>query len=235
MKILLAAFILPFSITQFVQANDADMTISPNGPVVTAKILRYAERLIRRYDTNSDGCLQETEWRVIGGSPSSVDFDGDTVLTLREFSRHVADYAHRRKIRLIPKNFDIKSPSPTLLQPVTSAAPDTIESQTSAGEKSHSSSATKSVTQPPASGADFRAGQRFYVDPRHRMQGLPAWFVARDANGDQQVSLAEYAPSATESDIKEFSTLDANGDGLITAEECVRKTSASLTPPSKSN
>lgn len=214
--------------------NDDNTEAAPKEPAVTAKILRYANRLIRRYDRNSDGRLQEAEWRVMHGQPRLLDLDGDAVITLQEFARRVADYGHRRKIRLIPKNLEDLVPSPPLLQPMTSAASEGSPKQPLPAEKPAASSTTPSVTETPAAKGDFRRGQRFYVAPRHRVQGLPGWFIARDANGDQQISMSEFAPKATESDIKEFAAHDTNGDGIITAKECIRKTSSPPPQPSPS-
>lgn len=49
--------------------------------------------------------------------------------------------------------------------------------------------------------------------------GIPGWFFERDANRDNQVSLAEFAPEPTPETIAEFVDWDTNGDGLLTAAE----------------
>ena len=54
------------------------------------------------------------------------------------------------------------------------------------------------------------------------MEGLPSWFYERDTNRDQQVSMGEFTTEWTESTLKEFTLLDANGDGLLTAMEVVK-------------
>jgi Ca2+-binding EF-hand superfamily protein len=43
--------------------------------------------------------------------------------------------------------------------------------------------------------------------------------VARDLDGDGQLTLSEFAPNATKEDIREFNRLDADHDGVITAKE----------------
>ena len=206
--------------------DGADGESGPSEPPVSAKILRYANRLVSRYDTNRDSQLQQSEWQAMRGDPRLADLDSDGVITLDEMARRVADYSYRRKIRLIPKGLDVATPSPTLLQPMTSAATDEKAGGSMPGQKAVAAEATPSATDQAPVKHDFRPGQRFYVAPRHRVHGLPGWFVGRDANGDQQLSMAEFAPKATQSDMKEFARYDTNGDGIITAKECVDKASS---------
>ncbi|MFC1597623.1 hypothetical protein ACFL5Q_06780, partial [Planctomycetota bacterium] len=52
------------------------------------------------------------------------------------------------------------------------------------------------------------------------------WFLIRDADGDGQVTVAEYAPDASASSIREFARYDRNGDGVLTPQECLRGTNA---------
>lgn len=51
--------------------------------------------------------------------------------------------------------------------------------------------------------------------PKSSRVKLPAWFIERDANGDGQISMAEW-PAA---EIERFRMLDRNGDGFITPDE----------------
>ncbi len=46
--------------------------------------------------------------------------------------------------------------------------------------------------------------------------------MLRDADGDGQLTQAEFAPKATPADLEEFGKYDLNGDGVITPKECVR-------------
>jgi hypothetical protein len=54
-------------------------------------------------------------------------------------------------------------------------------------------------------------------------EGLPSWFASRDANGDGQVAMHEYAGAWTESLVREFNRYDRNGDGVLTPEEFARR------------
>ncbi len=207
------------------QAEPADGQAAPTELPVSAKILRYASRLIRRYDTNRDSQLQENEWRAMRGDPRLADIDSNGLITHDEMARRIADYGYRRKIRLIPKSLETAAPSPApaLLQPMTTSPTEKETDEPMPNDKPAAAEDTLNVTEQAAAKHDFRPGQRFYVAPRHRVQGLPGWFHSRDAKGDQQLSVSEFAPKATQSDIKEFSRHDTNGDGVITAKECVRK------------
>jgi hypothetical protein len=52
-------------------------------------------------------------------------------------------------------------------------------------------------------------------------EGLPDWFKERDADGDGQVMMSEYASDWTDELVAEFSGFDANRDGVIAPHECL--------------
>jgi hypothetical protein len=54
------------------------------------------------------------------------------------------------------------------------------------------------------------------------LTGLPEWFLRKDADGDGQVTMAEYAKDCTPAEAAEFDRLDLNRDGVITAAECLK-------------
>jgi hypothetical protein len=69
----------------------------------------------------------------------------------------------------------------------------------------------------------YRGTGRF-LSPKERLpRGLPDWFSARDANGDGQVSMAEYSSTWSEVSAQEFRTYDLNGDGIVTPAEVLAK------------
>lgn len=53
-------------------------------------------------------------------------------------------------------------------------------------------------------------------------EGLPGFFTDRDANGDGQVSMAEFASDWSDEVVKQFFASDLNRDGVITADEALR-------------
>jgi hypothetical protein len=65
-----------------------------------------------------------------------------------------------------------------------------------------------------------QASSKQFVAPRSRVAGLPSWFLAKDANGDGQLTVAEYAPDSEKSRLADFARSDRNQDGVLTAQEC---------------
>ncbi len=63
---------------------------------------------------------------------------------------------------------------------------------------------------------------REYAAPPQVLKGTPVWFLARDQNGDGQLTLREFAPTLSLAGVAQFGKLDADADGVITADE-VRK------------
>ncbi len=52
-------------------------------------------------------------------------------------------------------------------------------------------------------------------------EGLPDWFFERDINQDKQIAMSEFATVWTAEKVEEFTRLDRNGDGLLTANEAL--------------
>jgi hypothetical protein len=79
-----------------------------------------------------------------------------------------------------------------------------------------------------------KGGRQKFTVPRSRLpKGLPSWFIIRDADGDAQLTLAEYAPDGSQLALHEFTRYDANGDGVVTAQECLRSPRAKLSAGAK--
>ena len=69
--------------------------------------------------------------------------------------------------------------------------------------------------------SDGRKSYRFIKATERLPDGLPDWFLEKDANEDGQVAMVEYSSYWTDAKAIEFTRYDANNDGLITPTECL--------------
>ncbi len=172
---------------------------------ISAKVRRYAKKLVARYDLDDNGTLESGEWLQMRGDPHDDDLNGDEVLTAEELAIRIAVYGHRRMIRLMPQR--------RLNEPVA------VANQTTTDRPAEATTATDDVE---AGRKKLRRSRRFYVRSSRMPVGLPAWFVEGDTNGDAQMSLAEFSAKWSSSELDQFDTFDHDGDGMITARECAR-------------
>jgi len=203
----------------------------PMSPPV--KILRYAQRIVDEHDTDGDGELQASEWEGMSGDPRIIDRDRNTVITAKELAEHVTRYGYRRKIRLMPATTEGKIRYPSLLNP--DAIPNARKKPGLAKD-----SLNKADRGAPANAVSGKSSQRIkrgsqkFTVPRSRLpKGLPSWFLVRDADGDAQLTLAEYAPDTSQATLLEFTRYDANGDGVVTAQESLRSPRARVIAETK--
>ena len=71
------------------------------------------------------------------------------------------------------------------------------------------------------SGGGGRNLVRFMTPIERLPKGLPPTFLRNDANGDGQVSMAEFSSSWTDAKAAEFAKQDLNGDGFVTPAEAL--------------
>lgn len=172
---------------------------------ISGKILRYAQKLITKYDASGDGVLQADEWGRMAGTPRLADLNGDGELTVQEMAERVASYSQQRSLRLMPTPMaergsplagGIQSPAAGLGTPVDAPAG--------------------------APNAEPMRPKQFFVPAEQLPGGLAEWFSQKDRDGDSQVTMAEFADKWTQFETAEFARYDANGDGVITPLECSR-------------
>jgi len=189
--------------------------------VVPAKVWRYAERWVARSDADGDGELTAKEWPQSAGGLGAVDANQDGQVTVDELAQHIADFGRHRKIRLMPSSVGGLVPLPSLLPPGVAGA----KGSATPGEEERSQSpddGPPETTDEAKSDSRERSGDRkYFVSPSRLPPGLPDWFLKRDADGDGQLTLAEYSESGSASADKEFASYDRNRDGLITPREVV--------------
>jgi len=199
------------------QITSADVS-SRAAEAIPAKVRRYAEHLLRRYDTNGDGQLQPNEWGKMHGHPETADANGDRVITLDELTRHIAAFGQNRRVRLASPV--IGGDAATVSDTETRGQKETgSDGPSPNGPEDAKKTAPSGTESEPGPGAPPKRDTTFFV-PRSRLPaGLPEWFLRRDTNGDGQLSLSEFAPNPTQADLEEFARYDRNGDGFITAQE----------------
>ena len=187
---------------------------------IPIKILRYSQRLVDKYDRNGDGRLDQDEWSQMQGNPRLADLDRDGVLTAAELAERVARYGRPRKIRLTVDLAEgdvalrsFLSPASTRANQKGSDRPKQPPSQAGAAAGKNGTAGLKSARNNPSQKKRFATRTRL---PRT----LPSWFRLRDADGDAQITMAEFASEANQTQFDEFARYDHNGDGVITAEEC---------------
>lgn len=185
---------------------------------VPAKVIRYAERLIDQRDRDGDKSLDRQEWGHVWGF-LTCDANLDGRVSLEELVRRIATYGRYRRVRLLPPIAGGSGDFPALLNPTTDSER-TDANRTSSAEASTADNGSA----PDASSAEPDPGRvrKFVPSPLRQPEGLPSWFASRDADGDGQLSMAEFAPKPTGTSLAEFSRYDQNGDGMITPSEYIR-------------
>ncbi len=215
-------------------------------PATSLVLRRHTDSIFKKYDTDGDGRLEEYEWQKMPGNPQSIDMDGDFVLDINEILFYLARYAKDRTIfHPVPKySFSrtrpVRSDDRTvLIQPLSARMKVTGEKE-SEGDEEETELADLSEAEMNALVKDSNAAVGDKIDPelfgllldemdesklrefsapRHLLQGLPVWFLARDLNGDGQLTLREFAPGLSVDATAFFGKLDRNSDGLLTPEE----------------
>ena len=195
----------------------------PDG-TVPSKVNRYARRLLDRYDTNGDGVIDATEWRQMQGNPKAMDFNADGEITLEELAAYAADFGRHRRMRLTGSMVEeavAELPPlyiPTAERDAIAAAQEaaqqaeavpvalvneTVEADmepTADSEGEEEGDDTGETAEPERSQpATDQVSSKRFVTPKSRLAGVPEWFLTKDANGDGQLTVSEYAPRFSES------------------------------------
>ncbi len=203
-----------------------------------AKVLRLAQRTLRRYDLNANGRLEEAEWRKMPGEPRKMDTNGDGVITLEELTRRIASFGPRRSVEpaYSVAGSQALSPEEKNQEAAKSARGLPTEELDDGPGVSAGGAKPAAGARPPGDDAapkEPRRETKFAIPAKRLPKGLPDWFLRRDLDGDGQITVAEFAPNPTPADLDEFARYDANRDGVITPSECLRGLKGSKTAPKK--
>jgi Ca2+-binding EF-hand superfamily protein len=226
-------------------------------PGTYAKLLRYAQRVIKKYDRDGNGTLQESEWLAMPGNPRNIDANHDGTMTAEELADYAMQFARQHPLLKEDTAWQhLPQPPADIFHPVTPAVKPHGESPAAeAAETPAAAAKTPTADEPAAAetatpdgvpandqpaapsagGAARPRAQKYYVSPATLPAGLPDWFQQLDKDGDGQLMLGEFAPDGSAAQRQAFARYDTNGDGVITPDEAVRakdkKTAASSKSP----
>jgi len=166
---------------------------APPPAAIPQVVLDFADSTIKENDTNKDGTLDGDEVTKMSSRRRKADINADGRITRDE---------------LIAYQMGFQSSSPT------------SSGSSSSGGASASSVSVGSVNYGGRVASTKGIKTYRFLTPIERMpQGLPDWFVRSDANGDGQVSMAEFSSSWDDAKAAEFTRWDRNGDGFVTTRE----------------
>jgi len=201
------------------------------------KIRRYAESLLRQYDENKDGILQKEEWSKMRGEPEKADTNKDGLVTLDElFERlkkltHEGDRKDERRDDRRPDGSQGGGPpgwggGPPGGGPGGGWGRDNRDPRADSKDpRSDSKDPRKGGSTSSSTGKT--AGKRLLTATERLPDGLPSWFARADADGDGQITMAEFSATWNDSKVSEFLKYDLNGDGVITPNEVLKVEKAS--------
>ncbi len=135
------------------------------------------------------------------GNWRDADTNGDGIITLDELTARLSNYSRSGAATSSSSGSSSPSSSPS-------------SSGSSSGSSAPSSSAGRDA--PP------KKSYRFLSAQERLPRGLPDWFARKDADGDGQVTMAEYSQVWSEAMAREFAKYDLNGDGVITPDEALK-------------
>jgi len=228
-KVMPIAKRIGYSSTPPTATQRAQLGKDRNSPqLLPAKFIRYASRIIQNHDLNDSGQLENAEWLKMKGQPKLADLDADGIITLAELARRIAYFGKNRNIRLVAPPVSIitalgfsgaNSPAANPADPASPIA------NTLSPPPPMVPSAEDNEKKP------LRQPTRFYVDRSKLPAGIPDWFFARDKDGDAQLTLAEFSPTARQSELKQFAEYDRNRDHIVTAKELVQASKKATPTP----
>ena len=207
---------------------------------IPGKLLRHAQRLVKKLDRNGSGAVEVKEWQPTFGDPRKVDRNHDGVISAEELAGYLAEYARSHPLKKEESDWQrLPQPPAVIFHPVTPTKPATEQSAPAQGDGPPSAekapSGTKKAIDESREADAARNVRKFYLAPSTLPRGLPDWFNERDADGDGQLTLGEFAPDGSLEQRKLFARQDQNGDGLLTPDEVVGavKTSSEKETPAE--
>jgi Ca2+-binding EF-hand superfamily protein len=212
----------------------------PRTPEQMAQFTAMIEARIKQLDTNGNGMIDAEEVSgpqktMVEGMFRRMQIEPKYPIAISEIMRtmekSMANQANGAPPGGPPRGgyFGVSANGP----PGSSSASDSSKPQNAAASPASPASATAAAASTPAkpdgttaASADpkkvVRKPSSRFLTTYERVTGLPEWFVKKDADGDGQVTMAEFASEWTPELLSEFNRYDLNRDGVITAAECLK-------------
>ena len=218
-------------------------------PAAPLALRFYGRFLIGKYDANATGTLERAEWEDKLSGAHAIDLNGDWALTDQELLFYLARYASGRTIHnpapkrptyvanrvVLEENKEARirpASAPLRRETASDAAKTDKENANALAEMSDEEVVAMFVEENKAlediedeellgvllSEIDS-ATRREYAAPPAALKNVPVWFLARDVNGDGQLTLREFAPTLSTPAVAYFGRLDKNGDGFVVPDE----------------
>ena len=223
-----------------------DDALVPTAPLA---LRFYGRFLIGKYDADSNGTLERAEWEDKLKGAQAIDLNGDWTLTDQEVLFYLARYASGRTIHnpapkrptFVANRVVLDEDKETRIRPASApmrretadaAAATDKENDNALAEMSdeeviamfvEENKALEDVEDKELLGVLLAeidsATRREYAAPPEALKNVPVWFLARDVDGDGQLTLREFAPTLSTPAVAYFGKLDKNGDGLVVPDE----------------
>jgi len=180
---------------------------------------RFGESLIRQYDKSGNGMLEREEWKDMRPEHQAADTNPkDGVITVEELSAGLQSFSagggfSRRGSFGSFGGFGDRGGGDRGGFGDRGFGDRGDESRDGDGGSSRNSSSE------PVAKKSYRTTPPTELLPK----GVPDFFLRNDADADGQISMAEYATSWNDQIAAEFQRLDLNGDGILTAAECLQQ------------
>ena len=178
-------------------AETAGASTAAAAPAEDAKIRNYAASMMKRYDKNNDGVLDQPEWSQMSGSPEKYDRNHDGKITQDELVDGLKNW-NRSNDEPAAKSAGADPPAAI---PATPASPTfrqvALRRQAAVGRMllAKYASTPGNWRGGTTKGGGAKSAAATSTSSDRLPEGLPDWFRSADADADGQITMAEYASS----------------------------------------
>jgi hypothetical protein len=219
----------------------------------------FADSMMRRYDANGNGKLERDEWTNLRNA-EEMDTNKDGVITSEELVARFQSFTASRTSPQGDTNSDSdrrggrrggfgdRGGSSDRGGPGGFGGPGGAEGfsgrpggfggrggfgERGSGERGGSEGGERERSASVASSQ--KTSYRVLTAAERLPENIDSTFIRWDANGDGQVSMAEYSSNWNDKVAADFMKLDLNGDGFITADEYLSTAPSSYSSSSRSS